>query len=129
MLRWLRLQYPTESPLLFNVCIDPSEGMPLSGALPSGSNPGPSPPFPAGPQPEVDEALSNIVAAYKRELATFVHGSLVEPDLLPGEKTGEGFYVRLCCDKDPFKPPPGEFTCDCNGPPYSGPKECASTFR
>ena len=30
-------QYPVEKPLLFNICVDPSEGIPLAGALPSGS--------------------------------------------------------------------------------------------
>ena len=88
--------YPTEAPLLFNVCIDPSEGMPASGALASGNNPGPSPPDSTGPYDEVDAALTKIVAAYKVELATFTHGSLVAPELLPGEANGQ---IRLCCDK------------------------------
>jgi hypothetical protein len=113
--------YPEEAPLLFNLCIDPSEGTPASGALPSGNNPGPSPPAsPPFNDPQhfgVDAALAKIVAAYKVELATFTYGSLVEPDLLPGEKAG----VRLCCDKDPFKAAPASFTCDCNGAPYSAP--------
>ena len=58
---------------------------------------------------------------YKKELATFTHGKLVEPDLLPGEKGGE---VRICCDKDPFSPPPANYTCDCNGAPYTSPPDC-----
>ena len=99
---------------------DPSEGMPLAGALPSGSNPGPSP-SPLS-QDEVTAALSKIVDAYHRELATFHHGHLVEPDLLPGEKAG----VRICCDKDPFEAPPANFTCDCNGAPYKKPPDCAA---
>jgi|EP01046_Picozoa_sp_COSAG06_P012379 hypothetical protein len=53
--------YPTEAPLLFNLCVDPSEGMPQAGALPSGSNPGPSP-VPV-PQVEVDAVLNKIVEA------------------------------------------------------------------
>ena len=60
---------------------------------------------------------------YKQEVATFTHGRLVEPDLLPGEKGG----VRVCCDKDPFKPPPADFTCDCNGPPYKPPGDADCT--
>lgn len=98
---------------------DPSEGMPQAGALPTGSDPGPSP-VPV-PQAEIDDALNKLVAAYKKELATFTHGSLVEPDLLPGEKGGE---VRICCDKDPFSPPPANYTCDCNGAPYVKPPDC-----
>merc|ERR1712070_1261977 len=109
--------YDTEDPLLFNVCIDPSEGMPLSGVLKNSSNPGPTPlPLPQG----IDDAVTKLVSAYKHELATFVHGNLVEPDLLPGERAG----VRVCCDKDPFKPAPANFTCDCNGPPYLARAEC-----
>ena len=30
-------QYPSDKPLLFNVCVDPSEGIPLAGALPHGT--------------------------------------------------------------------------------------------
>ena len=30
-------QYPADKPLLFNVCVDPSEGIPLAGALPDGT--------------------------------------------------------------------------------------------
>ena len=42
--------------------------------------------------------------------------------MLPGEANGQ---IRLCCDKDPFKPPPANFTCDCNGAPFSKPPDCA----
>merc|ERR1719247_1937578 len=77
-------QYPVEKPLLFNICVDPSEGIPLAGALPSGSNPGPSP-VPVS-QADIDAAVSRFVKAYNKEVATFTHGHLIEPDLLPGEK-------------------------------------------
>jgi len=106
------VSYDAEDPLLFNVCIDPSEGIPLAGAKPDASDPGPSP-VPV-PQAEIDLAKSQLVAAYKKELATFERGQLVEPDLLPGEEAG----VRVCCDKNPFKQAPDKFTCDCNGAPY-----------
>ena len=39
-----KFTYPADQPLVFNVCVDPSEGIPLAGALPSGkvalNNPG-----------------------------------------------------------------------------------------
>jgi arylsulfatase A-like enzyme len=122
-----RVFYPADAPLLFNVCIDPSEGIPLAGAnngtlddggvYPkfNGSDPGPSP-IPVE-MADILAAQSKLAAAYKNELATFTWGKLVPPPLLPGE-TGT---VRICCDKDPFKPAPASFTCDCDGPPYSGP--------
>lgn len=31
-----KFTYPADQPLVFNVCVDPSEGIPLAGALPSG---------------------------------------------------------------------------------------------
>ena len=68
-------------------------------------------------------AKAKLVAAYKAELATFTWGTLVMPTLLPGEVGGDAAHVRVCCDKDPFKAPPANFTCDCDGPPYSGPTD------
>lgn len=106
--------------LCFACNADPSEGMPQAGALPTGSDPGPSPD--PVPQAEIEDVLNKLVAAYKKELATFTHGKLVEPDLLPGEKGGQ---VRICCDKDPFSPPPANYSCDCNGAPYVKPPDCA----
>ena len=32
-----------------------------------------------------------------------------------------GATLRVCCDKDPHKPVPANYTCDCDGQPYSGP--------
>lgn len=59
-----KISYPDESPLLFNVRIDPSEGIPLnpwSAKTPSGNSTGPTdgPPIPAE---EVQAALTKIVA-------------------------------------------------------------------
>eukprot|EP00035_Acanthoeca_spectabilis_P036909 m.42570 g.42570 ORF g.42570 m.42570 type:complete len:166 (-) comp8337_c0_seq1:39-536(-) len=80
------VQYPLEGPLLFNVCIDPSEGIPLAGADNgtvkngarfNGSNPGPSP-IPVA-QDEIDAAYAAIVAAVKVDLATFTAGTLIMP--------------------------------------------------
>jgi len=113
-----KFTYPADKPLVFNVCVDPSEGIPLAGALPSGSDPGPSP-VPV-PSEEIDAVVARFVKAYQKELATFTRGKLIEPDLLPGEKAG----VRVCCDKDPFQPPPTDFTCDCNGAPHQA-SSCA----
>mmetsp|Transcript_11035 Transcript_11035/g.22278 ORF Transcript_11035/g.22278 Transcript_11035/m.22278 type:complete len:163 (-) Transcript_11035:176-664(-) len=119
------IRYPIDAPLLFNVCIDPSEGIPMFGAnngtLADGTHfvpsyPGPTPGV-AVDAKEVQAAVAKLAAAYRSELSTFTYGTLVEPDLLPGEVDAT---VRVCCDKDPFKPPPDNFTCDCNGPPYSG---------
>ena len=76
------VSYDAEGPLLFNVCIDPSEGIPVPGAKNDASDPGLSPV--AVPHAEIELAKSQLVAAYKRELATFEFGHLVEPDLLPG---------------------------------------------
>jgi len=142
------VMYPLESPLLFNVCIDPSEGIPLfgegNGSLAAvvnntmcglrpwcrpndphcggppcppfnASNPGPSP-LPVSDE-EIADAVAKIVAAVKVEMSSFTYGTLVAPDLLPGEINGS---VGICCDKDPFSPPPANFSCDCNGRPYSG---------
>ena len=65
--------------------------------------------------------VARFVKAYQKELATFTRGKLIEPDLLPGEKavrlrcvkvlrrftrTCHMQGVRVCCDKDPFQPPP-----------------------
>jgi arylsulfatase A len=122
------VQYPADDPLIFNVCIDPSEGMPFSGADSGklaggapyvGSNPGPTDGR-AATDGEVQAAKAKLVAAYQTEIATFTRGTLVEPDLLPGEV---GATVRICCDKDPFKAPPANFSCDCDGSPYSGPTD------
>lgn len=124
------VQYPLEDPLIFNVCIDPSEGMPLSGTSSGisdgkpyvGSNPGPTDGN-AVTDNELAAAKAKLVSAYKTELATFTRGTLVMPKLLPGEVDGDAAHVRVCCDKDPFKVPPTNFTCDCNGLPYSGPTD------
>ena len=118
------VKYPADDPLLFNVCIDPSEGIPpagadngtVNGAHFQNSNPGPTMGLPVL-QAEIDAAQTALVAAYRKELSTFTHGQLVEPDLLPGEK---GANVRVCCDKDPFRPVPAKYTCDCDGAPYPG---------
>ena len=152
------VQYPLDAPLLFNICIDPSEGIPLAGAS-NGTHAGvtvswlkpgkkepsltmcgqkpwckkddkgcyaPCPPFNAslpGPSPvpvsnaEITGALAKIVAAVKIEMATFTYGRLVAPALLPGEQNNA---VGICCDKDPFKPMPANYSCDCNGRPYTG---------
>lgn len=117
------VSYPTDAPLLFNVCVDPSEGMPMLGAangtLKDGKHFANSDPGPtcgaAVPADEVAAAAAKLAEAYRKELATFTHGQLVEPDLLPGEVNAT---VRICCDKDPFHPPPTTFTCDCDGPPH-----------
>ena len=85
------VSYDAEDPLLFNVCIDPSEGIPLSGAKNDASDPGPSP-VPV-PQAEIELAKSQLVVAYKRELATFERGQLVEPDLLPGLRAALSHFV------------------------------------
>jgi len=125
-----RVSYPPGAPLLFNLCIDPSEGIPMAGAANGtllakngpgvpfiGSNPGPTT-VPVS-QEEIADAWAKLVAAYAKELATFTHGVLVTPDLLPGEMNGA--TLRVCCDKDPHKPVPANYTCDCDGQPYSGP--------
>jgi len=121
-----RVKYPIDWPLLFNVCIDPSEGIPMFGAqngtLSDGthydaSDPGPTPGT-AVDADEVAAVVTRLAAAYRHELSTFTYGKLVQPDLLPGEVNAT---VRVCCDKDPFKKPPASFSCDCDGPPYSGP--------
>ena len=79
------------------------------------SDPGPSP-LPVS-ESEIADAYAKIVAAVKEEMSTFTYGMLVEPDLLPGERNAT---VAVCCDKDPFKPVPAKYTCDCNGSPYTG---------
>ena len=40
--------------------------------------------------------LARLVKAYQKELATFTHGRLIEPDLLPGEKAVRGKGVVRC---------------------------------
>lgn len=149
-----RVLYPIDAPLLFNICIDPSEGIPLAGAhngtrtgvVVNGSECGtcpPScrhnyscPPFNAsdpGPTPlpvtdnEISAATAKIVAAVKVEMATFTYGILVAPELLPGEQGGA--TLNICCDKDPFKPVPANYSCDCDGRPYSGSKLVYSHTR
>jgi hypothetical protein len=112
-----KVVYDTESPLLFHMFIDPAEGLPLSGTANNTVDPGPTDGLPV-PQAEIDAALAKLVAAYKNEVATFTYGHLIAPTALPGEANGQ---VRVCCDKDPFKPPPSNFTCDCNGPPFVKP--------
>ena len=147
-----RVQYPVDAPLLFNICVDPSEGMPLAGAAngslkvvfdgTNGTIRGPCGPAPWCPQPcqhftpcppfnasapgpsalpvsqaEIDAAQVKIVAAVKAEMAAFTYGLLVAPDLLPGELNST---VGVCCDKDPFKAVPANYSCDCDGSPYSG---------
>ena len=66
------------------------------------------------------DQVARFVKAYQKEVATFTRGKLIEPDLLPGEKavrldvnilprftrTRHMQGVRVCCDKDPFQPPP-----------------------
>ena len=115
-----KMTYPDESPLLFNVRIDPSEGIPMNppqAKSPSGNSTGPTD-GPAVPDEEVQAALKKIVAAWKVEVATFTRSSLISPPLLPGEAC-EGCTVAICCDGDPFVAPAGKPpTCDCNGAPY-----------
>ena len=77
------------------------------------SDPGPSSlPVTAA---EIATATARIVAAVKVEMATFTYGMLVAPALLPGEGEPGHTAVGICCDKDPFKPPPPNYTCDCTG--------------
>jgi len=114
--------YPIDDPLLFNVCLDPSEGIPLSGAGSgtvkggghfNNSDPGPTCGKPVS-QDELDNVVTKLANAYRKEINTFTWGELVQPDLLPGERNAT---VRICCDKDPFKAPPNNFSCDCDGAP------------
>ena len=121
-----KTQYPLEAPLLFNIHIDPSEGLPLLGQLPSdndhreGMPTGPTDGWPV-PMEEAMAAQKKLVAAWKIEFATFTRGKLMAPPLLPGEAC-EGCTVAICCDSDPFKASTGaKPTCDCNGKPYEGP--------
>eukprot|EP01051_Picozoa_sp_SAG22_P001157 SAG22_NODE_43_length_25304_cov_5.394644_9_plen_177_part_00 len=68
--------------------------------------------------------IKQFVAARTEEMATFTHGKLVSPPLLPGEACeGQGCTVAICCDQNPFAAPAAgkKVTCDCNGAPYSGP--------
>lgn len=137
------VKYPMDSPLLFNVCIDPSESIPLSGYT-NGTVNGPAPcngnagcePFnaskndPTDGRPTVSADVvaavnAKLLAALKVELVTFFVGHTTDADLLPGEvnpANASEVVVGICCDKDPHKPWPGDgsFTCDCNGAPYSG---------
>lgn len=137
------VKYPMEAPLLFNVCIDPSESIPLSGYT-NGTVNGPAPcngasgcePFKASQNDPTDgrptvaddvvaEVNAKILAALKVELVTFYAGHTTNADLLVGEfnpANASEVVVGICCDKDPHKPWPGDsaFTCDCNGAPYSG---------
>ena len=92
-----------------------------------GSNPGPTDGH-AVTDSELAAAKAKLVSAYKTELATFTRGTLVMPKLLPGEVGGDAAHVRICCDKDPFKVPPTNFTCDCNGTIYEG-ENCADEIR
>eukprot|EP00939_MAST-03C_sp_MAST-3C-sp1_P003176 g3176.t1 len=70
-------------PLLFNVRRDPSEAYPLSGSA-------------------YEDVVPDILAAYRTELATFEHGTLVPAPDQPGE--GPGRY-GVCCDRNR--------SCDC----------------
>lgn len=125
------LRYPVDAPLLFNVCIDPSEGIPMFGAenatFANGTHykhpdPGPTPPG-AVDAAEVAMIVSRLAAAFRHELATFTYGGvytrvgLIAPDLLPGEVNAT---LRVCCDKDPFAPVPKTYSCDCDGAPFPG---------
>ena len=59
-----KMTYPDESPLLFNVRIDPSEGIPLNpwqGPSPSGNNTGPTD-GPPVPLEEIQAVLAKLVA-------------------------------------------------------------------
>ena len=53
-----KINYPPEAPLLFNVQIDPSEGIPLANAN-STVDPGPTDGLPV-PQAEIDAALAKV---------------------------------------------------------------------
>ena len=120
-----KTMYPIENPLLFNIHIDPSEGLPLLGQLPSdndhqpGQPTGPSDGWPV-PMAEAEEAQKKLVAAWKVGKATFTKGSLISPPLLPGEAC-DGCSVAICCDQDPFMPSKKQPTCDCNGKPFVNP--------
>lgn len=132
------VQYPIEAPLLFNVCIDPSESIPLAGYLngtyqpqqgggwvPFVENQDPTDGRPTVALEMVQLANAKLVAAVQEEIATFTFGKTVDADLLQGEfnpANASESWVGICCDKDPHKPWPGEanFNCDCNGAPYSG---------
>jgi hypothetical protein len=114
-----KVEYPAESPLLFNVHIDPSEGIPLSGALAHAPDPGPSDGLPV-PQAEIDAAVVALAKAFAVESATYTRGKLENITLLPGESC-TGCTIAICCDGDPFKTQPKPPSCDCNGAPYEPP--------
>jgi hypothetical protein len=116
-----KIQYPIDAPLLFNVHIDPSEGIPLSGSLPNASDPGPTDGLPV-PQAEIDAAVEALVKAWAEEKATFSKGKLESIPELPGEGC-QGCTIAICCDGDPFHTQPKPPTCDCNGEPYHGPPD------
>lgn len=104
-------------PLIFDVHVDPSEGFPLNligsdkkdaginslnqtmscndakgpGIMPNGDN--------------YTTVCNDIMKAYAHEIATFTHGTLISPPLLPSEKDG----VAVCCDRSK--------KCDCDGKP------------
>jgi hypothetical protein len=97
-------EYPNV-PLLFNIEEDPSEAYPLTEDDKMPTDPG------------LVAVIREINAAYKHEKATFVHGKLVAPPLMPDEiKSLPG----VCCDatKDGGSKAPQDATCDCDGAPY-----------
>ena len=60
------------------------------------------------------------VAAFPRDRDVLVKELAAHESFVSSIARVSCVTVRVCCDKDPFKPPPSTFSCDCDGPPHAG---------
>ena len=104
---------PGQTPLLFDLWVDPSEAYPLTSANPNATDPIMMDPVTGHSHPNVQGVLSDIAAARAKEIAEFTAGKLIAPPDLPSEKgpNGTSLYA-VCCDRAK--------NCDCDGQPSGG---------